>query len=258
MTQTHTPDDPSSDKPIERRSRWENSKVPERRCTAHKRNGDRCGNPAILGATVCRYHGGAAKQVVRAARVRLQNAADKMARELLGMATDPNVSDSVKLAAIRDALDRAGLKPITTVDLEVSTKPWEAVFEGISKVVAGPRDPESGSESVPEIEAQPALQIEGEIEAEVIDPDEGDPSLGLDAVEIDAADYTDVDVEIMSDGSGTAYPDQHQTDLSVDLGASPYPGPLGPTGQPGAGYSACKTLLRRRRLCGHARRASAT
>ena len=51
--------------------------------------------------------------------------------------------DPVKLAAIRDALDRAGLKPITAVDLEVSTKPWEAVFEGISKVVAGPRDPEA-------------------------------------------------------------------------------------------------------------------
>jgi hypothetical protein len=53
----------------------------------------------------------------------LQNAAEKLARELLGMATDPNVSDSVKLAAIRDALDRAGLKPTTIVDLEVSTKP---------------------------------------------------------------------------------------------------------------------------------------
>ena len=69
----------------------------------------------------------------------MQNAADRMARELLGMATDPNVSDSVKIVAIRDALDRAGLKPVTAVDLEISTKPWEKVFEGISKVVAGPR-----------------------------------------------------------------------------------------------------------------------
>ena len=118
---------------------WSKSPVPDRQCTAHRKNGDQCKNPAILGATVCRYHGGASKQVVHAARVRLQNAADKMARELLGMATDPNVSDSVKITAIRDALDRAGLKPVTAVDLEVSTKPWEKVFEGVSKVVAGPR-----------------------------------------------------------------------------------------------------------------------
>ena len=53
----------------------------------------------------------------------MQNAAEKMARELLGMATDPNVSDPVKLAAIKDALDRAGLKPVTAVDLDISTKP---------------------------------------------------------------------------------------------------------------------------------------
>ena len=97
---------------------WGNRKpgVKEHRCTAHRRTGEQCRNPAILGATVCRFHGGAAKQVVHAARVRLQNAADKMARELLGMATIPNVSDSVKITAIRDALDRAGLKPVTAVD----------------------------------------------------------------------------------------------------------------------------------------------
>jgi hypothetical protein len=82
-------------------------------------NGEQCKNASLAGATVCRYHAGAATQVVHAARIRLQNAADKMARELLGMATDPSVSDSVKLAAIRDALDRAGLKPVTAVDLEV-------------------------------------------------------------------------------------------------------------------------------------------
>ena len=73
-----------------------------------------------------------------------------MARELLGMATDPNVADPVKLSAIRDALDRAGLKPVTAVDLEVSTKPWESVMEGISGIVSAPREPhhtalESGS-----------------------------------------------------------------------------------------------------------------
>ena len=35
---------------------WSISDVPERQCTAHKRNGDRCKNAAIRGGTVCGYH----------------------------------------------------------------------------------------------------------------------------------------------------------------------------------------------------------
>ena len=221
-TQTHTPDDPSSDEPIERRSRWENSRVPERRCTAHKRNGDRCGNPAIHGATVCRYHGGAAKQVVRAARVRLQNAAEKMARELLGMATDPNVSDPVKLAAIRDALDRAGLKPATTVDLEVSTKPWEAVFEGISKVVAGPRDPEATLAELPELDTateSESDEIVGEFDDDEIQDDlpriqQRRKSENAEIVDVEIVDagYTDAP---MTNGSRTTTPDPDDSSRSV-------------------------------------------
>ena len=130
--------------------------------------------------------------------MRLEMAADRLAHQLLKMTTDPNVADPVKLAAIKDALDRSGIQAKTAVSVEVSTKPFELAFE---RIAAGPRN-ESRSESVPEIEAQPALAIEGEIvedEPEVIDPDDGDPSFGLDAVEIVADEYTDA---IMSDGSG--------------------------------------------------------
>jgi hypothetical protein len=38
----------------------------------------------------------------------MENAADRMTKELLGMAIDPNIGAQVKLAAIRDALDRTG------------------------------------------------------------------------------------------------------------------------------------------------------
>ena len=53
------------------------------------------------------------------------------------MATDDSVADSVKLVAIRDALDRAGLSAKTAVEVEVGPpKPYEAIFE---RVEAGSR-----------------------------------------------------------------------------------------------------------------------
>jgi hypothetical protein len=65
-----------------------------------------------------------------AARARLSNAADRLAQELLRMATDDNVSDSVKLAAIRDALDRGGLS--VKQEVELTARSYEQIFEGMS------------------------------------------------------------------------------------------------------------------------------
>lgn len=105
--------------------------VQSRRCVAHKGNGDRCLKAAIKGATVCRTHGGATRHVRNAARVRLENAADLMAKKLLGIAISGG-SESVRLNAIRDALDRAGLKPPSEVVLSQGEQtPFEAVFESI-------------------------------------------------------------------------------------------------------------------------------
>lgn len=104
-----------------------------RRCRAHSsRTGEPCKNLAIQGSTCCRFHGGAAKHVKAAARARLENAADVMAKQLLTMALTAD-SESVALAAIKDALDRGGLKPPAEVVLsQGETKPWEELFDGIS------------------------------------------------------------------------------------------------------------------------------
>lgn len=112
---------------------WSTYARPERRCTAHSsRTGEQCKNAAIKGANVCRFHGGASKYVKAAARARLDNAADLMARNLLGIAIAGD-SEAVRLAAIRDALDRAGLKPPSEVVVSQSeTKPYEDIFDEIS------------------------------------------------------------------------------------------------------------------------------
>lgn len=103
-----------------------------RRCRAHSsRTGEPCKNMALTGQSTCRFHGGAAKHVKAAARTRIENAAELMAKQLLGIAVSAE-SEAVRLNAIRDALDRAGLKPPSEVVLsQGETKPYEQVFVGI-------------------------------------------------------------------------------------------------------------------------------
>jgi hypothetical protein len=54
----------------------------------------------------------------------LEEGSDRMARELLGIAASAE-SESVRLQAIRDALDRAGLSAKTAVEVDVALKPHE-------------------------------------------------------------------------------------------------------------------------------------
>ena len=135
-------DDPSSFEPFMKWSdEWWAERPQLKRCVAHRRNGKQCKHAAMYGTTVCQTHGGRAPQVKMKAKQRLEEATDKNARYLLEMCADTMIPEGVRLAAIRDALDRGGLGAKSSMEIEVSAKPFERVF---TKIVSGPKSIESG------------------------------------------------------------------------------------------------------------------
>jgi hypothetical protein len=167
---------------------WANAKpeVRAHRCTAHRKNGDRCKRAAINGGRVCTHHGGSAPAVKAKARQRLDAAADRMAHELLKMAVDENVSDAVKLAAIRDALDRAGLSARTAVSVEVGRRPFEVIFDHI---VSGSRAESRRRRGIPDNDGLDA--VEGVNTTALVRSNDGEPIVDVEVIELEP-DGTDV------------------------------------------------------------------
>jgi len=148
--------DPSNDGPMER----ENPETfdrgnPNRRCTARKKNGERCRKWAIRFGTVCTHHGGKAAQVREKAQRRLTESADRMAMKLLAIAESEKVPAYVALQAINSALDRAGVIPAQQVDVTVGLK-YEQVLEG-AIVETGSRADFRKSVGRPDPDPVPAL-----------------------------------------------------------------------------------------------------
>lgn len=155
---------------------WSDGRTPARTCTAHRSNGQPCRRAAINGGTVCATHGGRSPQVKRAARVRLEMAADRMAKELLGIASADDAPPAVKLAAIRDALDRAGLGAKTAVEVEVGLKPFE---ELLTDMTMGSGSRAASRERRGEVDdRQPDWlreELQDAIDAEVVEDDDPQP-----------------------------------------------------------------------------------
>ena len=112
----------------------------------------------------------------RKAQERLEEASDRLARELLKMATDPGVSESVRLSAIKDALDRGGVSAKSAVEVEVEEpKPWEQIMSGMTQVVGGSRAEFRRSQELCEVNEKKRFVDGGQrelavpIEAEVLD-----------------------------------------------------------------------------------------
>ena len=102
-------------------------------CTATaKSTGNRCGKPPIHGGTVCKFHGGAAPQVIKSARRRLNDLVDPAISALTDIIEHPLTPQVVRLAAIKDILDRAGYK--SPVQVEVMSRP--ALEEQYERLVA--------------------------------------------------------------------------------------------------------------------------
>lgn len=147
---------------------------PARRCTAHKKTGQRCRRWAIRGGTVCTHHGGNTPAVKAKARRRLEDAADQLAKQLLGIAESAQ-SEQVRLAAVKDALDRAGLKAPTQVEVEVGPKPWEGLVEAVAPMT---RAESRARRGIPDTTPpwNPPAQLEANRELEIVDAEVVEPS----------------------------------------------------------------------------------
>jgi hypothetical protein len=101
-------------------------------CTATSSSGERCGNPPIRGGFVCRFHGGNAPSVRKAAQQRLMSLIDPILDYLTRMFIErPPCEvcgrsdadrDPVILRACQLVLDRAGFGPQSSVLIATEPK----------------------------------------------------------------------------------------------------------------------------------------
>lgn len=93
-----------------------------------------------------------------------------MAKELLGIATSAE-SEAVKLAAVKDALDRGGLKPPTQVEIgPKAPEPWEELLGDVAHITKAQHDAMKRGEYIPAPADPPALSPATVIvDAEVVD-----------------------------------------------------------------------------------------
>jgi hypothetical protein len=85
------------------------------RCTAHNRQGGVCGHWATPGQRVCFLHGSKSPQAVANAEERLKALVHPAITGLQELINNAD-SDSVRLSAIRDLLDRTGYKPSEKIE----------------------------------------------------------------------------------------------------------------------------------------------
>lgn len=86
-----------------------------------RQTGDRCGQIAIPGGTVCKWHGGGNPNVKARANLRLLDAVEPSLARLVKIVSNPKSRDSDAIRAGNSLLDRAGVVRRTDVDPAAAT-----------------------------------------------------------------------------------------------------------------------------------------
>lgn len=106
------------------------------KCKAHTSKGKPCKAEAIRGGAVCRTHGGSAPQVKAAAALRLAALVDPAIDELTKLLKKSRI-DSVRMAAVKDILDRTGHKPKDEVEISGKVDIAELLNRGRKRAAEG-------------------------------------------------------------------------------------------------------------------------
>jgi hypothetical protein len=129
---------------------------------------------------VCGTHGGRAPAAKRAAQRRLDEASDRMVKQLLGIAEGAE-SEAVKLSAVKDVLDRAMGKATTTVEVgPKAVQPWEEVMADVVGVEQITRAESRARQGLPpdEPRALPAPEPTEVVDGELVDEPDSRPARG--------------------------------------------------------------------------------
>lgn len=100
--------------------------VPVVRCTAIRKDGERCRRWSLRGTTVCLQHGGRlprvqdhATAVVESARLRLIDMADGAVDQIEDLMLN-GTAEKIRLDASREVLNRAGINGPVEIDVQVT------------------------------------------------------------------------------------------------------------------------------------------
>lgn len=111
---------------------WSSAPASVVRCNATRPNGEQCKREAEPGSVVCDQHGGAAPQVRRRAAERVMMTADAAAAAMIEMMNDKSVPYGVRLKAMQDVLDRAGLQAKQVIEIgPKADDPVEKLFQSL-------------------------------------------------------------------------------------------------------------------------------